>query len=148
MRFVRCLAVAVALASVGCSQSNQDAQGGDSPEAALKRQIAFISDGQYRRAYGELHPVQQALFTPEQYEACVSKAAGAIDVESVKIKETFEETLTIPGTSQSVQAVAITAEVKVKGIAEVQTDTYHEIRVGDSWRFTASAAPDIVAGTC
>ena len=58
-------------------------------------------------------------------------------MESVEIKETFEETVTIAGTTQSVQSVAITAERRVKGIPQTQTDTYHEIKVGDSWQFLA-----------
>ncbi|MCA1707941.1 MAG: hypothetical protein LC808_33565, partial [Actinobacteria bacterium] len=125
MKVGRCLFLALIVVLVACDGSSEKSTPStESPETALRRQIGYLSDGQYGRAYTEIHPAQQALFSADQYEACASKTAGAIDVESVTVKETFDEEITIPGTSERVQSTALTAEVKVKGIDQSQTDTY------------------------
>lgn len=110
---------------------------------ALRRQIGYLSDGQTGRAYQEIHPEQQALFTVDQYGECLSSIP---DAEVVSVEETYNEPLTIPGTETVVDSVAITAEVRLGG--QTDTDTYHEVYVDGRWVFTVFAAEDIAAGTC
>ena len=114
----------------------------------MRRQMAYMAGGQYRRAYEELHPAQQALFTPDQYEACNLRTAQPFELESLRITATYKETMTLTGTSESVQGVTVLAEIKAKHLSEGAVVTVYEIRVGDSWRFAIPNADRIVSGTC
>jgi hypothetical protein len=117
----------------------------ESAEAALKRQMNMLADGQGQRAYAELHPAQQALFTVQQYADCV-RSAGSLDITGFKVKDIYQESLAIPGTDLTVDSTAVTAELTTN--LGTDTDTFHEVAVGGEWRFTVTDVDNIVAGTC
>ncbi len=141
------LAVGLLVSACGDDDSpSSEPVEGESAEDALERQIRFLTDGQTRRAYAEIHPAQQELFTADHYDACVGESAGGIQVEEINIIETFTEEITIPATDLVVEATAITAElVTSRG---TDTDTFHEVDVDGEWKFTVSLAQDIIDGTC
>lgn len=119
---------------------------GEPAEDALERQVRFLTDGQTGRAYAEIHPAQQELFTADEYAACVGESVGGLQVERFDVKETFIEEITIPATDLTVEATAITAELVTN--LGIDTDTFHEVDVDGEWRFTVSLAQDIIDGTC
>lgn len=93
----------VACGGGGSSGSSSDAGAGD----AFKRQANYLADGQYQRAYEEIHPAEQALFTADQYAKCLSKRdVGSLELSSINIKETFQESITIPGTNMKADSTA------------------------------------------
>lgn len=108
---------------------------------ALKRQIQYLSLGQFGRAYAEIHPSQRSLFTQDQYERC-GPGAHSIEVGNVEIVEEYEESTTIPGTTESVDSVAVTATVTMNGMTS--TDTYHEIEVDGRWAFTVTDPQELI----
>lgn len=119
---------------------------GESAEDALERQFRFLADGQTRRAYAEIHPAQQELFTADEYAVCVGESVGGLQLEEVNVKDTFTEEITIPGTDLMVESTAITAELVTN--VGTDTDTFHEIDVEGEWRFAVSDAQRIIDGTC
>ena len=120
-----------------------------SPEAAFRRQVDFLAQGQTSRAYRELHPAQQEFIPEALYQQCASEAGG-VKIASLKVKEVYDEKMTIPGTDVVVDAKAITAEIEIeRGLLKNKaTNTYHEILVDGSWRFTVSGADDYRKGRC
>lgn len=80
---------------------------------------------------------------------CVD-SEGGFSIERVKVEETYEETIRIPGTTVDAASTAITAEVTMKrGIQTATfTDTFHEFLVDGAWRFTASAGDAMKDGRC
>lgn len=116
---------------------------------ALRRQLRYLGDGQAGRAWQEIHPAQQALIPQALYVQCVS-AAGSFDVSNIKIKESFGESMRIPGTTIDAQSTALTVSYTIKrGLLELEdTDTFHEIAVDGQWRFTVKAASAYAAGRC
>ena len=148
MRRIHRFALTLVLVLAGCSANKTDIADREPAAAAVRRQLAYLSDGQYRLAYAELHPAQQALFTADQYVDCGSKATESFELEWIRIIASYKEQLTIPGTNDSVEAVAVVAEMKATGIAEAEMVTTYEILVGDTWRFAASDVQQIVDGIC
>lgn len=136
------------LFTAACGGSDNVGDEHDEAVDALRRQIERLSDGQYRRAYNEIHPAQQELFTADEYEDCLTdRGAGAVEFEGLTVKETYTESVTVDGTGQEAESVAITAEVRF-GELGTQTDTYHEIQVEDEWRFIVTNANEIANGEC
>jgi hypothetical protein len=116
----------------------------ETAEAAFRRQLQRLSDGQYGRQWEELHPAQQAFIPKELFVRCIGERIGNADVTGVTIKSTFAERLTVPGTGEQADSTAITAEVAVKAgkLEQKSTDTYHEFLVGGQWKWTASGDVD------
>lgn len=59
----------------------------------------------------------------------------------------YAEQVTLRGTSESVDAVALVADVRVKD-EEPASVTAYEVMVGGSWRFAIAGVQGIVSGTC
>lgn len=113
---------------------------------ALERQFKFLTDGQSSRAYDEIHPSQRALFTKEQYGACVADAARLGSVK-LKLKEAYlEKAHTIPGTTEAPDALALTVDLTIDN--RTDTDTFHEYKVDGKWYFVVEDAKDVKEGTC
>jgi acetaldehyde dehydrogenase (acetylating) len=123
----------VGLAVVGALALGACGGGGDKPEvAALKREFAFIGDGQWGRLYDMLHPAQQALVTRDQFITCSAKTSQpAISVGSVK--EIFDEVVDVPGTPLHVPSRAVTFEAHSGGAKDVVTQ--HVVDIDGTWRW-------------
>jgi hypothetical protein len=115
---------------------------------AVRRQFQKLSDGQFVKAYEEIHPEQQRLFSAAQY-ACVNEQGPSAEVTAVEIIEEYAERHLIPGTAVEVDATAVTARVTVStALGETtDTDTYYEVALGDRWVFTVSNPQPIIACT-
>jgi hypothetical protein len=107
---------------------------GAGPGAALKKQIGWLTSGQYGRAWDQMHPAQQALMSREQYARCAG--ARSIPDFEVTLKEIYDEEVQIPGTEEKVMSKAVTVELRYGGSRD--TDTFHEFLVDGQWRWTAS----------
>jgi hypothetical protein len=104
---------------------------------ALKRQIAYASDGQYDRLYSELHPAQQALVTQACYIDQLRDLQGA-SIEVKDVKKVYRTTLAIPGTGDTARGYGVTVKVKIAsgGRSETATTTRYEFKVGGHWKFS------------
>jgi hypothetical protein len=127
------IAAVVGALLAGCGDDGDAAAGSDPPEAAIVRQLGYLSDAQYGRLYDELHPAQQALLSRDEFIQCYSDEVPALTIEDIDIGESFEESLTLPGTDQRVDTVALTTEFSAGGSQD--TTTFHEIEVDGEWRW-------------
>lgn len=103
---------------------------------ALQRQMKFLTDGQSSRAYEEIHPAQRALFTKEEYGACVRDLASLGDVK-LELEEAYLEPDTlIPGTTTRTDVLALTVKMTVNGSTD--TNTFREMKVDGEWFFAVA----------
>ncbi|MGH9905538.1 MAG: hypothetical protein ACRD8U_08160 [Pyrinomonadaceae bacterium] len=90
---------------------------------------------QYGPLYDKLHPLQQDMFTREQYMQCANEAArgGIITDEQpdLDIVTTYEEEMVIPGTVLKVNSTAVTIAYD-SGLVNGR-DTLHFVPDGDTW---------------
>jgi hypothetical protein len=139
------LALGLLVACGDDDSASKEPTEGESAEDALERQLQFQADGQDQRAYAEIHPAQQELFTEDEYSDCRDRL-GDIDLEEMHVKETFTEEINIEGTDTTVDSTAITVELVTSlGTA---TDTFHEVNVDGAWRFTVANPEEITHGVC
>jgi hypothetical protein len=61
----------------------------DAAVKALKRQLAYVSDGQYDRAYRELHPSQQAIVTQACYVGSAQSTLSGVSAEIKDVKKVY-----------------------------------------------------------
>ncbi len=107
--------------------------------AALERQMKYLTDGQFVRAYDEIHPAQRELFTKEEYAACVRDAASVGEIK-LKLREAYiEADMLIPGTTTRADALALTVDMTIAG--DTDTNTFREFKLDGKWYFTV-ADPD------
>lgn len=129
----------VGLAFVGCGGGSDE----QSPEDAVEARFEMFSKGQHGPEWELLHPAQQALVPKDLYVQC-SAAIDTPDFEA-KATESYEETVTIPGTDQRAESVAVTVEVSSSGAKE--TWTVHVFDVDGTWRWALDPEP-YKAGKC
>ena len=141
----RLAAVAIGLVAVGSCGA-----GKDTPEvAAVRQQLALISDGQYAGHWAELHPEQQAIIPKADYVTCAQKRYGGVKVSVKKVTDDFDADITIPGTDVNAASKAVTVELRVDGATKgTATVTYHEILVDGTWRWTTSDPASFNPATC
>jgi hypothetical protein len=161
-RGVAVLALAVLLAGCGddggddggappaTDESGEEPQTDEAAVAAFERSVEYVTDGQYGRAYANIHPAQQELFDQATYEQCVREFWAGIEVTDIEVQEVFEEEITIPGTDETTTTTAITAEITLArgGLEQSDTDTFHEVYVDGQWTFTVSSAEAFAEGRC
>jgi hypothetical protein len=120
----------------------------DDAMAALQRQLTFLADGQFSRAYEEIHPAQRALYTKEQYGKCVEDAEQFDNIK-VKLKEAYvEKDDLITGTDIRTDSLGLTVIMTVDGDESSATTTFHEYKVDGKWYFIVAHPEEMIEGTC
>lgn len=144
-RWLIVAAVVIAIAGVVFfTQRGSSGPDTSKPDGALLHQFDLLKKGQYGRAYDEIVPTQQALFTREQYISCLTKQHPIVG--GVTIKEIFTEHVAIPGTDQQLDSTAVTAEIE--GLFGKNTQTFHEFNINGQWRFSVTDVDEARNGTC
>jgi hypothetical protein len=143
MKLIALMLIGAVFAACGGASASDD-----SAEAAFRRQLDYLEKGQYSRAYAELHPSQQAFIPETLYIECAGEMD--IEIEGVKIVDTYTETTSIPGTDETAESTALTAEITLRlGLLEnTSTSTYHEYLVDGEWRFAVSDGDASREGRC
>lgn len=120
------------------TRDRDKSQDTSTPQGALLHQIDLLKKGQYGRAYDEIVPQQQALFTRDAYIACLSQEHPSVG--DVKVQEVYTEQVAIPGTDDKLDSTAITVQISGTGLlgASTQTETFHEFNINGQWRFSIS----------
>lgn len=137
------LAVAALAALFTLAACGGGGGGGESASVAIVRQLELLSGGDTGALWDELHPAQQAIVPRDLYVRC----APAIELTDIKaIRERTETAFQIPGTSERVDAVAVTVEFTVAGTK--QTETFHEVEVDGKWRWLLSEPEPFSRGEC
>jgi hypothetical protein len=138
----------VAMPSASASTSPAPTSG-ESAESALRRQFDELNKGQFGKEWDELHPAQQAIISREHYIECGAKA-NLPTVDSADVIETYQEDVTIPGTSVKASSIALTVKLELSlGLLKNEaTDTYHEVQVDGVWRWALAAPEGYANGNC
>lgn len=132
-------ALGAALAACGGGSSDKSTEtAGD----AVKRQFAFISDGQFGREWDELHPADQAVVSRDHFERC--GAGKSVNIDSVTVKETYDDTITVAGADTASKAVT----VELKSGSAKDTRTFHEVMVDGKWRWVIADTSSYSNGKC
>lgn len=139
-------------AQPGNAGASAAAKGSDKDAAvkALKRQFGYLRDGQYDRAYAELHPSQQAIISQACYINSAQRDLSGVSAEIQAVKKVYRTSLEIPGTDETARGYGITVKEKDAKGGQSETDsvTYHEFKVGGHWKFTVTQmGVDQCAGT-
>ena len=119
-----------------------------SAEQAMLRQFDNVQKRQWARHWEELHPAQQAFVAKDQFIRCSDQLS--LSIESVNVVRSFEDRVTVPGTTLQADSVAIAAQVKVR-IGQLATDferTFHEFEVDGEWRWAITDPEPYKAGRC
>lgn len=113
-------------ASVNSAAADPKEPAGD----AVKRQLGQVDKGQFGPEWDELHPVQQALVPHDLYIQC-SQKAGIPQVDNIKVPDTYQEDLTIPGTTVKAPSTAVSVSYTVhQGATSANSKaTFHEFSV-------------------
>jgi len=125
--------------------------GGSTPEAALQRQFRYLNSGQWQKLYQDLHPEQRAFVSFDTFARCYPQSVvGYSNISLGKIIRTFQEEYTIPGTDQTVQSTAVTADVSATrgGGRQTLPNTFHEVNVSGIWYWTLANAEGYRAQSC
>lgn len=123
----------------------------DDAAEAVQRQFKYLTDGQYGRAWEEIHPAQQGFIPRALYVRCSGDRLGSIQIVDIDVKEVFHEPSAIEGTDLEPDSVAITLALKYKAGAlpeQSDTETFHEFFVDGQWRFSVTGAESYKAGEC
>ena len=75
---------------------------------------------------------------------------AASRVSDLEVDEIYQEQTTVAGTDLTVDATAITVTItgELNGQEITDTDTFHEIYVDGTWRFTVIEAEAMADGRC
>jgi hypothetical protein len=131
MRLIAVLAVVFLLGCSGAADSaSEPPSGTQTPEEALESFLAAQASGQYGKVWDQLHPAQKKLVTRQQYEECGRRMPTFV-FDHYEAQEPYRETVTIPGTSEEVEAEAVTYRALVDG--EPYTSTNHMVQVDGAW---------------
>lgn len=133
---------------VACDDATSES---DQAADALKRQMEMMGKGQWQRLYDELHPAQQAIIPFDLFDRCYRQVfGGTTDIAVTEIVEVFDEPYEIDGTNETVSSKAVTATYAVTraGRTETATATFHEVKVGDGWRWTIADTAPYREGRC
>ena len=153
------LAVALIACGDGGSDTNDAARQARAPKApattlsrearhraaieATRRVFDHADKGQWGPSWDLLHPAQQAFVPKDLFVRCRSEAASGINIDEVRILETYDEHIPIPGTTTQTESVAVTVQLTATiGALGKQTDkeTVHAIEVNGVWRWTVTDA--------
>lgn len=115
---------------------------GDPGEAAEERFRSY-SRGQWQRVYALIHPAQQEILSEDEFVACMDARPPVPAIDEFEVLETFDETVTVPGTEERAESTAVTFRADADG--ETVEDTMHLIDVDGEWRFYLSTPQDCLS---
>jgi hypothetical protein len=109
---------------------------------ALQRQFQDLSDRNYDRLYGELHPAQQKLLSKARLIEC-GDSIPDFDIKRVEV-EKFQKKphYKIPGTDVRASAVLVTYDLTIaaQGQEETTSNTRYLAKVGKKWLWLTKPA--------
>ena len=106
----------------------------------------YLDQGQWGRAYVELHPAQRSLLSREQLADCMSGSVSEVPTDAeYRVVETYDEPWKIPGTTTTEPSKAVTVKIVMayseEGSdieTELGTFTQHAYKLGDRWAWIVS----------
>lgn len=112
-----------------------DGDQSDDPAAdRILQTLAYIDDGQFGRAWEDLHPAHQELVNRDHYVSCAEQS-GSVGIEDVEVVESYPETVTLPGTDETADTMAVTVKYTVRRglLTNEETNTFHAAEVAGRW---------------
>ena len=109
----------------------------------VKSFLVLRTSGQFGALYRSLHPAQQAFVSRDKFIDCENQnedasTLGRLKVLGFRVLKTYQEKITVPGTSVVAPTTVVKFEATVRASA-VGTATYtersHAARVNGQWKW-------------
>jgi hypothetical protein len=106
----------------------------ESPDAFMKRLLEYGFNGQFGRAWDELHPGQQAIVSRKKFQECAVEDFPSAPLKSIKTVEISDDPVDLPGILQKTsKAVTLKVTVGQGSTTDSDTLTLHAILLDGRW---------------
>lgn len=106
----------------------------ESAGAFVKRHLEYEVKGQWGRDWDVLHPLHQGVITRAQYVYCREGEPGFKDTETVRVVETYDNPIDVPGIPPG-RIMGASVEIGTPGKTDGISFTDHAVKVKEGWRW-------------